>query len=183
MTGVTARTPDVLTANVALVAPAGTLTLAGTVSTAGRLLVSVVMTPPAGAGAVSVMVPTAEAPPTTELTFTPTEATAGGVTVSVAALVLPLKAALIVTGVAVVTVEVFTGKVALVVPPRTVMLTGIMAIEGAPLASVTTVSAGALPFSITVPVEVTPEATDAGFRVTEAAPKGTTVSVADTVLL
>ena len=53
----------VATLNVALVAPAGTMTLAGTVS--GSPAVSVTSAPPAGAGAVRRAVPVTEFPPTT----------------------------------------------------------------------------------------------------------------------
>ena len=52
--------------NFALVAPAATVTLAGTVAAAVLLDVSVTIEPPAGAALFSVTVPLALAPPTTE---------------------------------------------------------------------------------------------------------------------
>lgn len=58
-------TADVATANVALVAPAATVTLAGTVATAVLLLVRDTTAPPLGAAADSVAVPVAPVPPTT----------------------------------------------------------------------------------------------------------------------
>jgi hypothetical protein len=57
-------TAVVVTVNVAVVAPAGTVTLAGTVADA-LLLVSVTTVPPEGAGPFSVTVPVEEVPPFT----------------------------------------------------------------------------------------------------------------------
>jgi len=51
--------------NVALVAPAGTMTVAGTVAMAVLLLESVTILPPAGAGAFKLTVPAEDDPPTT----------------------------------------------------------------------------------------------------------------------
>src|SRR5205809_173168 len=61
----------VLAVNVALVAPAGTVTLGGTVTCAGLLLDSVTTAPPTGAGAYSVTVPVKESPVTTAPVPTP----------------------------------------------------------------------------------------------------------------
>ncbi len=74
----------VLTVKVALVAPAATVTLAGTVATAVLLLASVTTAPPEGAAAFKVTVPVEELPPTTELELKLREESEGGVTVSVA---------------------------------------------------------------------------------------------------
>jgi hypothetical protein len=68
-----AVTAVVLTVTVALVAPASTVTLAGTPATAGLLLESVTTAPPVGAAAVKVTVPVEELPPTTLVGFTNTE--------------------------------------------------------------------------------------------------------------
>ena len=82
------------------------------------------------------------------------------------------------TSVDVTTGEVFTVKVALLLPAATVTLGGTVATAGVPLCSVTTAPpAGAAPVSVTVPVDETPPATVPGFRLTEETPGGFTVSV------
>jgi len=92
VTEVETRTTEVLTANVALVAPAGTVTLEGTLA-APLLLESMTCAPPAGAGALSVTVPVEVCrPPTTLVGFSISEETVGsggGVTVSVADMLTP----------------------------------------------------------------------------------------------
>ena len=85
VTVVSTETAVVVTAKVAVLALAATVTLAGTVA-AGLLLVSPTTTPPVGAGPLSVTVPVDGVPPTTLAGFTATEdnVTGTGVTVSVA---------------------------------------------------------------------------------------------------
>ena len=78
----------VLRLKLALVPPAGTVTLAGTTA-AGSLLESVTCAPPAGAGAFSVTVPVEGLPPVTLVGLTVSEETIGGITVSVAICVAP----------------------------------------------------------------------------------------------
>ena len=83
----------VLTTNVALVAPAPTVTLAGTLA-APLLLESPTCAPPAGAGPLNVTVPVEEFPPATLVGFSESEERVGGgggaaVTVSEAVLVTP----------------------------------------------------------------------------------------------
>jgi len=65
VTGVEAATALVVMEKVALIEPAATVTLAGTVATAVLLLDNVTTAPPAGAAVVSVAVPWAAAAPTT----------------------------------------------------------------------------------------------------------------------
>ena len=72
MTGVFAPTAAVLTLKLALLAPAATVTLAGTLATAGLLLESVSTAPPEGAAAVRVAVPVDEVGPATLVGFTDT---------------------------------------------------------------------------------------------------------------
>jgi len=88
VTGVDAATAPVVTLNVALVAPAATVTLAGT-DAAGLLLESVTCAPPAGAGPFSVTVPVEEPPPVTLVGLTVSDETAGGSTVKEAVCVAP----------------------------------------------------------------------------------------------
>ena len=85
------RTTDVVTVKVALVLPAGTVTLGGTLA-APPLLESITCAPPAGAGPLSVTVPVDDCtPPTTLVGFNVSDDTTrgGGVTVSVADGVMP----------------------------------------------------------------------------------------------
>ena len=94
VTAVDAVTALVLTVNVALVAPAATVTLEGTVAAAVLLLESATVAPPAGAAPLSVTVPVEEFPPVTLVGFSPSEARVGGggaagATVSAADLVTP----------------------------------------------------------------------------------------------
>ena len=86
MTGVDVATALVLRLKLALVPPAGTVTLEGTVA-AGSLLESVTCAPPAGAGPFSVTVPVEGFPPVTLAGLRASDemtGTAEGVTVSVA---------------------------------------------------------------------------------------------------
>ena len=91
VTAVDAVTALVLTVNVALVAPAATVTLEGTVATP-LLLESSTCAPPVGAVPLSVTVPVEGDPPVTLVGLSATEesvAELGGVTVSEAVLVAP----------------------------------------------------------------------------------------------
>ena len=91
MTDVDVPTGVVLTAKVAVVAPAETVTPAGTVATLVLLLESETSAPLLGAGSLSVTVPVEELPPVTLVGLTLSEASvgAGGVTVSEAVCVAP----------------------------------------------------------------------------------------------
>ena len=94
LTGVEAVTVRVVTVNVALVAPAGMVTLAGIVATAGLSLERETMTPPVRADALSVTLPVEGDPPLTLVGFSVSEVRVGpdggcGVTMSEAVLVTP----------------------------------------------------------------------------------------------
>jgi len=159
---VTAR---VVTGNVAEVWPAATLTDAGTVADA-LLLDRATVAPPAGAGPVSVAVPVDPDPPTTDAGFSETlESATAGVIVRSAVLVTPLKEAVIVDVVVVVTDVVVTVKFAVAFPAVTVTLGGTVAAPLLP--SVTAIPpAGAGPLRVTVPCEEVPPITWVGFTET-----------------
>jgi hypothetical protein len=95
VTEVAALTALVVTVNVALVAPAATSTLEGTLAAAVLLLESVTCAPPAGVGPLNVTVPVDDcAPPITLVGFSASEESVGagggaGVTVSAAVRLTP----------------------------------------------------------------------------------------------
>src|SRR5258708_38357062 len=123
VTGVELVTALVLTVKVALLAPAATVTLAGTLA-AALSLESTTCAPPVGAGPLNVAVPVEDcAPPVTVVGFSATEESArdpwAGKTVSEAVLVAPADEAVIGTDVLVVTALGPTAKAALVDPAAT----------------------------------------------------------------
>jgi len=185
------RTKDVLTVKVTLLAPAGTITLEGTLA-APLLLERKTCAPPAGAGPVRVTVPVEDWPPKTFAGFSVNEESVGagggaGVTVSETDLVTPPYAAEMLTVVDAATALVLTVNVALVAPAATVTLEGTLAAVVLLLESVTTAPpVGAAPLSVTVPVEEFPPVTLVGFSVNEESVgagggAGVTVSEADLV--
>ena len=95
-TFVAVATALLLTVNVADVAPAATVTEAGTVAAAVLLLVSAMRAPPAGAAEPSFTVPVLLAPPATVIGFNMTELSAG-LTVSVTIRDAPRYVAVILT--------------------------------------------------------------------------------------
>jgi len=93
LTDVETRTTDVCTVKVALIAPAGTVTLEGTLATAVLLLESVTWAPPAGAGPLKVTVPVEDCKPPITLVGSSVNdergGGGGGVTVREAVLLTP----------------------------------------------------------------------------------------------
>src|SRR5258708_32754775 len=71
-------TDPVVMVKVALVVPAATVTLPGTVAAAGLLLLRVTTAPPASAALVSATVPSAVLPPATEVGLSAVADSAGG---------------------------------------------------------------------------------------------------------
>lgn len=171
-----------ITVNVAVVAPALTVTLAGTRAAAVLLLESATTVPPVGAILLSVTLPVDDVPPTTLLGLRVTEASDGGFTVSVPVLLKPAYVPVIVTERTDDTAVVVTVNVAVVAPPATVTLAGTCAALVSLLDRLTAAPVdGAAELSVTVPVELTPPCTLAGFNVTDAMPGGVTVNVVLTV--
>jgi hypothetical protein len=82
-------TAEVVIVKVAVVAPAATVTLAGTCAAAVLLLVRVTTAPPDEAGPVRVTVPVDDVPPITEVGLRVIEVSVAAVTVKVAVLVTP----------------------------------------------------------------------------------------------
>jgi hypothetical protein len=162
--------------NVAVVAPASTVTLAGTVAATVLLLDSVTVlcavVPAAGASNVTAAVEFA-APPSTLVGFNERDSTpARGVTVRAALWVPPLRVAEIFAVVVVATVRLVTVKLADVAPVATVTVGGTVAAAVLSLDSVTVLCA-AVPtagaFNVTLPMElVAPPGTLVGFKVTDA---------------
>src|SRR5712692_7338768 len=158
--------------NVALLLPARTVTLAGIVAARVLLLESPTVTPPAGAGAANVTVPSEEEPLATlaGLSASAESVTggggAGGETVSSAVLVRPPKEAAIVMVVDAVTEVVVTVKLAVVDPAATVTLAGTVATTVLLLERITAVAAEGAGLMLTVPCKVLPPATVAGVSMT-----------------
>jgi len=126
---VVAATLNVVTVKLALVAPAGTVTLAGTLAESGRLLERVTTLPPDGAAFGSVTVPVAGLPPLTLAGLTVNEERAGGgggvpagFTDKAADWVTPPPVTEIVTTVGTVTNLCRMEKLPLVLPARTMTL-------------------------------------------------------------
>ena len=183
-------TAVVVTLKLALVAPAGTVTLAG-VEAAVELSARDTTTPPLGAAPVNVTVPVDELPPTTVVGFNESAesvaAGGGGFTASVAERDAPANVPVIVAVVDADTAVVDTAKLALLWPAGTVTLAGTTATalfddratEAPPL--------GAAEVKTTVPVDGLPPTTPGGFTETVDSPNGGggpdgfTVRVADRV--
>jgi hypothetical protein len=163
----------VVTAKVALVAPAGTVRLAGTVATPVLLLERETAAPPLGAGALKVTSPEAGDPPTTLLGVRLTDVRLGpvagcGVTIRVAVWVTPEVAAEMVTFVVLLEAVVPTWKGTVVEPAGTLTLEGTVATELLLLERENvTPPLGAALFRVICPVEDLPPLTLVGLSATE----------------
>jgi hypothetical protein len=177
VTSVLVVTVDVVTGNVARVAPAGTVTVAGTDAMAW-LLRSGTDVPPLGAGVSMITVPVEELPPTTPggSSVTARSFTGGGcgVTVSVAERETPPNVAVIATGVGWVTVWVVTLTNALVRPASTRTFWGTVAAAPSLESDTSAPPLGATPFSVTVAMTSWdwPPTTVAGWSDTEKTASG-----------
>jgi hypothetical protein len=137
LTEVFVVTEVVLTVNVAVVAPAATVTFAGSDATA-LLSDNVTTVPLAGAGPLKVTVPVDDDPPCTVEGLSESEVRDGRLTVKLADLVVPLRRAEMLTVVLADTGIVLTVKVAVVAPAATVTLAGTVAAAVLLLVRVTT---------------------------------------------
>jgi hypothetical protein len=186
LTEVELRTLLVETVKVALWAPAGTVTLAGTVATPVLLLLNVTTVPPAGATSSSITVPCEVLPPWTEVGLSANVAgvtgKGAGFTLSVADSAAPPAEAVMATRVWNDTSLVETMNVVLVDPAGTVTLVGTVATAVLLLDRFTTVPPdGAALLNVTVPWEVLPPYWEVGLSVTDNGPgvgEGSTQSVA-----
>lgn len=154
-------TAVVVTTNVTLVAPLGTVAVAGTTALELPEL-RFTMMPPLGAGPLKVNVPVDEDPPMTDAGATVRLAGTGGVIVSVAFAVTPPSVAEIVAFVANETAEVLMLKEAVVCPANTLTWAGGTALKLLEPKTTTIPPFGAGPFNVTVPFEDVPPVTDAG---------------------
>jgi hypothetical protein len=161
---------DVVIVKVVLVAPPGTVTLAGTLAAAGSPLDSETTRPPVGAAADSVTVPVEVEPPVTVAGLSESEAGVGAegggdepFTVNVAVCVTPPALAVISATRLVDPATLETGNDALDEPSGTVTEPGTVAAPVLLLASATgKPPAGAGPVSSTVPVDPWPAVTVLG---------------------
>ena len=166
VTGVLTPTAVVLIPNVAVVDPAGTVTLAGTVA-AALLLDNAMGQPPAGAGAFNVTVPVAAYPPLIVDGFTDTDSNEVVVICRLADWI-PFPLAVICTPPLPPTGKVVIVKFAELDPCGTVTVAGTEAISGWLLDnSMVSPPFGAAILKFTVPVLVVPPATEVGLIVTE----------------
>ena len=161
---------DVVIGKVAMVAPGGTVTLAGTAAMVASLVESWTAAPCAGAAVASVMVPCGDAPATTLTGLRTRLDTVTGTTVRVAVRVPPANVADRVAVVDVLTRPVAIANDAVVEPPATVTLAGTAAAMASLLESETVVPpAGAADARETVPVAVSPAVTVDGFTTSDSA--------------
>ncbi len=183
VTDVVDVTAVVVTVNVALVAPAFTVTPEGGLATGGLLLERLMNVPPFGAGPLSVTVPVDGVPPETIVGFKPTDVTESGLSVNVADCV-PLYVAEMEIVVWLLTDVVVIVKAPVVAPAKIETFAGTAARLGLLLDSVTSAPPlGATPPRVTVPVEDAPPVVVAGFSDTDARVSGLTDKVADCVPL
>lgn len=161
-----AVTAMVVTVNVAVLAPAATVTEAGTLALV-MLDLSATTSPPVGATPFRVTVPVEGVPPTTEIGDRETLLRVGAVMARLAVAEVDPRVAVIVADVAAETAAVVTVNVAVVAPAATVTEVGTVALALLDLSDTTVPPVGATADSVTVPVLVAPPATEVGFTVTE----------------
>lgn len=167
-----------VSSKVAVVAPAGTVTVAGTVPRLALLEVRFTTKPPVGATLLSVTVPVALLPPTTEAGANVRSVNAGALIARFAVPDLPLAVAVIVAVTGAATPVVVTVKVPVVAPAATVTVAGTVAAALFDARLTVKPPVGAAPVRVTVPVDVAPPRTDVGLSETAETPAGVTVRFA-----
>ena len=179
-TFVSSPVTDVVAEKIAVVAFAGTVTDAGTL-TSGFALINVTTVPPTGAGDCNVTIPGVESPPVTLAGVNVTVRITGAAITSVPDLVTPLSVARIAALTFAATAFVVTVTAAFTAPAGIVTFAGTVASAMDELTSTTTPPAGAGVSMVIVAVDVLPPATDVGERVTEIGAGPRTVSDVVTV--
>ncbi len=165
VTGVFAVTLLVVILNVAVIASAATVTLAGT-EAADSELDRLILAPAAPASPLMVTVAVDVAPPLTLDGDSDIDFGSTGSIVSVTVLLFPPYVTLMTDEVAVVTVEVFTGNVTELLPALIVAVAGTMALPLELVMVAVAVPEGTAPSSCTVTVDVAPPRTVLGNRLT-----------------
>jgi hypothetical protein len=167
VTGVVLVAMPAVIVNVAIAAPAGTVTRSGTESSVEVSERSTVR-PPAGAAPVRFTVPVPDRPLTIVVGLAVTESTLGGLTVRFAALLTPGPSAVITTDVLALTGTVETVNVALDAPAGIVTLDGTVAadrlLDDSAISRTSPVTA---PSRRTVAVDVFPPTSDDGDSVSD----------------
>jgi hypothetical protein len=177
---VSAPVTSVVAEKSTVVAFAGTVTDAGTL-TSGFALINVTTVPPAGAGDCNVTIPGVVKPPVTLAGVNVTVRITGVAITSVPDLVTPLSVARIAALTFAATAFVVTVTAAFTAPAGIVTFAGTVASAMDELTSTTTPPAGAGVSMVIVAVDVLPPATDVGERVTEIGAGPRTVSDVVTV--
>jgi len=163
---VSVATDFVDTVNVAVVAPAATETVVGTLAVV-PLAASATDKPPVGAALARVTVPVDVLPPVTEVGLRATEATVGAVIVNDAVTGVPPFAEAPIEAVwFVATAAVVTVKVPLVDPAAMEAVAGTVAAELFEERATDIPPVGAALLIVTVPVEEVPPTTEVGFKAT-----------------
>ena len=157
----------VVTVNIVLREPAGTVADGGTCAADVRLLVSKTRAPAGGAAPLSVNVPVEGDPPVTVLGFKVSEVNEATETVSAIVRVFPYSPVRV-TEVEAATPLVLIVNVVLVLPAGIVTLDDSCAAAVLLLCNVTVAPpVGAAPFNVTVPVAMLPPTTELGLRLIE----------------
>lgn len=177
---VSATVTCVVTVKIAVVAFAGTVTDAGTL-TSGFALINVTTMPPAGAGVCKVTIPGVERPPVTLDGVNVTVRITGDAITSVPDFVTPFSVARMDALTFPLTARVVTVTAAFVAPAGIATFAGTLASGIDELRSTTTPPAGAGASIVIVATDVFPPATDVGKSVTETGAGPRTVSDVVTV--